>query len=140
MLSREVWGWRILALLLVALLVSTVPQVEKLKKLADREKKTLDGLTHLSSAMKAINKKIRAKHLDSNDEVGIENDLKTKIKAIVEKLWKKKKRYGRRPGTDRGPRRARRARCKRGRTYVRMARPHPCPGSETPLSPTRGAC
>ena len=31
MLSREVWGWRILALLLVALLVSTVPQVEKLK-------------------------------------------------------------------------------------------------------------
>eukprot|EP00943_MAST-04B_sp_MAST-4B-sp1_P000205 g205.t1 len=64
---------------------------EKLKKLADREKKTLDGLTHLSSAMKAINKKIRAKHLDSNDEVGIENDLKTKIKAIVEKLWKKKK-------------------------------------------------
>ena len=31
MLSREVWGWRILALLLVALLVSTVPQAEKLK-------------------------------------------------------------------------------------------------------------
>ncbi len=31
MLSREVWGWRILALLLVALLVSTVPQSEKLK-------------------------------------------------------------------------------------------------------------
>ena len=31
MLSREVWGWRILALLLVSLLVSTVPQAEKLK-------------------------------------------------------------------------------------------------------------
>ena len=31
MLSREVWGWRILALLLVALIVSTVPQAEKLK-------------------------------------------------------------------------------------------------------------
>ncbi len=31
MLSREVWGWRILTLLLVALLVSTVPQAEKLK-------------------------------------------------------------------------------------------------------------
>ena len=31
MLSREVWGWRILALLLVGLLVSTVPQAEKMK-------------------------------------------------------------------------------------------------------------
>ncbi len=64
---------------------------EKLKKLADREKKTLDGLTHLSSAMKAINKKMKANRLDSNGEEGIGNNLKTKIKAIVENIWKKKK-------------------------------------------------
>jgi hypothetical protein len=64
---------------------------EKLKKLADREKKTLDGLTHLSSAMKAINKKMKANRLDNSGEVGIENNLKTKIKAIVENIWKKKK-------------------------------------------------
>ena len=31
MLSREVWGWRILALLFVALLATTAPQFESLK-------------------------------------------------------------------------------------------------------------
>ena len=31
MLSREVWGWRILALLFVALLAATAPQFESLK-------------------------------------------------------------------------------------------------------------
>ncbi len=32
MLSREVWGWRLLALLLAALLVSTIPQLETLEE------------------------------------------------------------------------------------------------------------
>ena len=40
----------------------------RLDKVEKREKKTLDGLTHLSTAMKAINQRMKEKHVNSDDE------------------------------------------------------------------------
>ena len=64
----------------------------RLDKVEKREKKTLDGLTHLSTAMKAINQRMKEKHVDSDDEENAEQILDIKITNIVEKMWNKRQR------------------------------------------------